>query len=153
MRIVSQNISSGMLEVEGRIIAKTGPGLALFVGFTHGDDLSILTQMADKAIHMRVLPDELGKTNRSILDTAGEFLVIPNFTLYGSLTGGRRPSFTQAMNQQEANDLFLKFVALLQERYPRVASGVFGADMKIALVNEGPFTIELDSGELFGSVR
>ncbi len=151
MRIISQNISSGRLEIEGRTIAETGDGLALFVGFTHGDDHSILVKMAEKAITMRLLPDDQGKTNRSLIDTNGDLLVIPNFTLYGSLADGRRPSFSQAMKPQEAERLFDEFVTLLEARYPRVYHGLFGADMKMTLVNEVPFTIGLDSRELFGS--
>jgi D-tyrosyl-tRNA(Tyr) deacylase len=151
MRIVSQNISSGTLEVAGKIIAQTGPGLALFVGFTPGDDAATLAKMAAKVINMRLLPDEKGKTNRAIADGAGDLLVIPNFTLYASLEEGRRPSFTSAMRPLEAEAMFNEFVALLKDRYPRVSSGIFGADMKITLVNEGPFTIGLDSRELFGT--
>ncbi len=151
MRILTQTISQGTIEVAGRPFASSGCGLALFVGFTNGDDTHVAMRMAHKVVEMRLLPDAAGKTNLSIGATNGTLLVIPNFTLYGSLVGGRRPSFSAALAPSVALGLFNEFVEMLQKLHPQVTSGAFGAEMKITLVNEGPFSLILDSDELCGA--
>ena len=120
----------------------------MLVGFTMGDDELIVAKMADKVLKMRLFQDELGKTNLSIIDIQGEIMAVPQFTLYADLTGGRRPSFTKALIPEEANRLFEYFFAELQKNYDLVTAGVFGADMKVNLTNDGPFTVLLDSQEL-----
>jgi D-tyrosyl-tRNA(Tyr) deacylase len=149
MRIISQNIKSGTIKVAGNAIAQTGQGIALFIGFKQGDNRDTLMKMAQKVVTMRVLPDAMGRTNEAIDIQEGSLLLIPNFTLYASLKGMRRPSLSQAMNQAEAAIFFNDFVTIVKQLYPRVQSGQFGADMEITLINDGPFTLIIDSDELF----
>ena len=149
MRVIVQEVRSASIEIEGKIIASIQRGFLLFVGFTDGDDLSILSKMADKVVKLRIFPDENGKTNRSLADIDGEILSVSQFTLYASAKDGNRPSFTQAMRPEKASPLFDAWNKMLFERYPKVQTGVFGADMKVNLLNDGPFTLILDSRELF----
>ncbi len=149
MRIISQTIHEGTITVNGEIIAKSGFGLALFVGFTHDDNDDIIDKMVAKILVMRLLPDINGKTNLSVPDLFADILIIPNFTLYGSLNGGRRPSFTMAAPPQIANTLFERFILKLNQHYSRISCGIFGASMTVTLKNAGPFTIILDSKELY----
>jgi len=151
MRIVSQIIAQGTIAISGKNGAQSGPGLALFVGFTPGDNDDIVRKMAAKICAMRVFPDQEGKTNLDIAALGGTILAIPNFTLYATLKKARRPSFDLALSPEKAEPLFTLFVKELRTLYPRVAAGVFGADMDIALVNKGPFTLIIDSDELWGA--
>ncbi len=151
MRIISQNIKKGSIKVADNIIASSDYGLALFVGFTHGDTELIVDQMAQKVMNMRIFPDIEGKTNLSISDVNGSLLVIPNFTLYGSLKKARRPSFTDALNHHIAASLYVRFVAQLHKMNIITACGIFGAAMEITLVNDGPFTMIIDSRDLPGA--
>lgn len=148
MRIIVQNVTDAKLSISNRVLASIGRGYVLLVGFTMGDDELIVAKMADKVLKMRLFQDELGKTNLSIIDIQGEIMAVPQFTLYADLTGGRRPSFTKALIPEEANRLFEYFFAELQKNYDLVTAGVFGADMKVNLTNDGPFTVLLDSQEL-----
>ena len=151
MRIISQNIKTGTIKVADNIIASSGYGVALFVGFTQGDDENIIHKMAEKVINMRLFPDADGKTNLSLMEVNGAMLVIPNFTLYGSLRKARRPSFSDALIPDKAQLLYNKFIEELQNHNIPLAAGIFGADMEITLVNDGPFTIIIDSECLFGT--
>lgn len=149
MRLVVQNSINASCEVNNNIVGKISHGFVVLVGFTHDDNKEIVEKMAAKFLSMRVFEDENGKTNLSLKDVNGEILSISQFTLYASLKDGRRPSFVNAMEPSKANELYEYFNSLLiKEGYP-VEKGVFGADMKIKLTNNGPFTTILDSKELF----
>jgi len=151
MRIIGQIIAKGTIKVSGNVIASSGRGLALFVAFTYGDDLDTLAKMAAKVVTVRVFPDSEGKTNLSLGEVAGTLLVIPNFTLYASFKGMRRPSLSSALPPNQAETLFNQFLTMLKGAYANIAQGDFGADMDIELINRGPFTFMLDSNELWGS--
>lgn len=148
MRIIAQNVTDARLFISERIVAEIGKGFVLLVGFTNGDSETIVSKMADKILKMRVFQDENGKTNKSLSDIQGELLVVPQFTLYADLSGGRRPSFTSALAPTEANQLFAYFLDELKKTFPHLKCGVFQSDMQINLTNDGPFTLILDSKEL-----
>lgn len=149
MRVIVQNTKNAKLVINNKVISSIEKGYVLLVGFSIVDQEDVIALMVDKILKMRLFPDELGKTNLSLLDINGEILAIPQFTLYASLKNGRRPSFTEALAPQEAKQYFEKFVSLLKEKLPSLKSGVFGEHMEIELINDGPFTIILDSLELF----
>ncbi len=149
MRLIVQNSLNASCEVNNRIVGKISHGFVVLVGFTHDDDEQIVQKMANKMLSMRVFEDENGKTNLSLKDVNGEILSISQFTLYGSLKDGRRPSFVNAMAPDEATKLYDYFNKCLENEGYKVEKGIFGADMKISLINNGPFTTILDSKELF----
>ncbi len=149
MRAVVQRVSRASISVGGGRIAEIGGGLAVLVGFTRGDGLKDMDYIAKKIINLRIFEDDGGKMNLSLVDRAGELLLVPQFTLYGDVRKGRRPSYSSAMVPEEASEMFDRFTALCAERLPAVKTGVFGADMRFELVNEGPVTVLLDSSGLF----
>jgi D-tyrosyl-tRNA(Tyr) deacylase len=149
MRIVLQNVKESHLSIANRLFCSIGPGYVLLVGFCEGDDERLAIKMAERILKMRVFQDEKGKTNLSIIDIEGSILAVPQFTLYADLSGGRRPSFTKALEPRAAKGLFDTFVKALKDSYPDVCQGVFGADMQVNLTNDGPFTLILDSRDLF----
>jgi D-tyrosyl-tRNA(Tyr) deacylase len=145
MRVVLQRASSGSVTIGGRVVGEIGPGLVLLVGFTEGDDESVLEWMAEKVIGLRVFNDDEGRMNRSLEEVAGDLLVVSQFTLYGDTRKGRRPSFVKAAGPELAVPLYERYLKLLRERAPgRVESGEFGAMMDVALVNDGPVTLVLE---------
>jgi D-tyrosyl-tRNA(Tyr) deacylase len=148
MRVVTQNVLRAVLTIDGKIIASIAKGLIWFVGFTQGDDWIRVEKMVDKIFMMRCLPDAQGKTNRSLTDEQASLLVIPNFTLYGSIAEGRRPSFIQALQPTEAEPLFNYLKDMLKQRWPQTQFGMFGKDMKIDVLNDGPFTMVHDHEDL-----
>ncbi len=148
MRILIQNVSKAEVTIENKSVGKIAKGFCLFVGFTDGDDEQIVDKMSNKLLHARLFPDENGKTNLSIFDIKGEILSISQFTLYGSLKDGRRPSFVNALEPHRANELYEYFNNVLRNNGIHVETGSFGAFMEISLVNDGPFTIMLDSKDL-----
>lgn len=149
MRALIQEVSSSSVSISGKEVARIGRGELIFVGFTQGDDLSTLQKMAKKIAKARIFPDENGKTNLSLSAIGGEILLVSQFTLYGSLKEGNRPSFQQALAPDEARALYERFVELMKQEFPALQTGVFQADMRVSLTNEGPFTLLLDSKELF----
>lgn len=149
MRLIVQNSLNASCEVNNKIVGKISHGFVVLVGFTLDDNETIVEKMANKMLSMRVFEDENGKTNLSLKDVGGEILSISQFTLYGSLKDGRRPSFVNALEPKKANELYEYFNSLLEKAGYKVEKGIFGADMKISLVNKGPFTTILDSKELF----
>ena len=149
MRLIVQNSLNASCEVNNEIVGQISHGFVVLVGFTHEDNEEIVEKMAKKFLSMRVFEDENGKTNLSLKDVNGEILSISQFTLYGSLKEGRRPSFVNAMAPQKASELYDYFNKCLESEGYKVEKGIFGADMKISLVNNGPFTTILDSKELF----
>lgn len=149
MRVLVQEVTHASVTIDGNKVASIGRGFLLFTGFTDGDDETILKKMADKVTKLRIFPDENGKTNRSLNDVDGEILSVSQFTLYASAKEGNRPSFVNAMRPEPATKMFDRWNELLKERFKKVQTGVFGADMKVELLNDGPFTLILDSRELF----
>lgn len=150
MRVLVQEVLSASVKIDGEEVASIGRGFLLFVGFTAGDDEPLLARMADKVLKLRVFPDENGKTNKSLADVGGGVLSVSQFTLYANAKEGNRPSFIEAMRPEEAKPLFALWNNLLREKLPTLQTGVFQADMKVSLINDGPFTLWLDSKELFG---
>ena len=145
MRVVLQRVSSAEVTVAKRSVGVIGTGLVLLVGFQASDGEIEATWIADKVVGLRVFPDDDGKMNRSLNDVGGGLLVVSQFTLYGDVKKGRRPSFLDAAPRESAIPLYDKFVALLRERAPgRVETGEFGALMNVELVNQGPVTILLE---------
>lgn len=150
MRILIQEVSKATVRIDGEIHSQIGKGLLLFVGFSAGDDEETLKKMRDKVVKLRIFPDEKGKTNLSLDQIHGEMLSVSQFTLYGEVKEGNRPSFVASLKAEEARGLFALWNNLLRERIPTLQTGVFQANMKVELVNDGPFTLWLDSKELFG---
>jgi D-tyrosyl-tRNA(Tyr) deacylase len=149
MRVLVQEVSEASVTIEEKVVGAIDRGFLLFVGFTAGDDEKTIQKMADKVLKLRVFPDENGKTNKSLSDVGGGVLSVSQFTLYASAKEGNRPSFIAAMRPEEAKPLFALWNNLLREKMPSLQTGVFGADMKVRLLNDGPFTLWLDSKELF----
>lgn len=149
MRVVVQVVLEASVKVNDESIAKIGKGFLLFVGFTNTDEEELLPKMAKKVKNLRVFLDENGKSNLSLADVGGNILSVSQFTLYGSAKEGNRPSFVNAMHREKASPLFDKWNAIMREDFPDLQTGEFGADMKVSLVNDGPFTLLLDSEELF----
>lgn len=145
MRLVIQNVLSASVDIEGKRVAQIGKGFLIFVGFTHDDDTKIVDELVKKVLGLRVFPDENGKTNLSLTDIKGEILSVSQFTLYGDVTGGRRPSFVNAMPGALSSKLYDYFNFKIEEVFGHIEKGVFGADMKVSLVNDGPFTLIIDS--------
>ncbi len=145
MKVVLQRVSSAEVTVDRRSVGAIGTGFVLLVGFKAGDGEIEATWIADKIVGLRVFPDAEGKMNRSLNDVEGELLVVSQFTLYGDVRKGRRPSFIEAAPPEIAISLYDNFLALLRERAPgRVETGEFGAAMDVELVNQGPVTILLE---------
>ena len=149
MRIITQNVINASVSIDNKIVGSISRGFCLFVGFTHNDDKKMVDRMVNKLLSLRLFNDENGKTNLSLKDIGGEILSVSQFTLYGSLKDGRRPAFIDAMRPDEATKLYDYFNEKLRESEFNIQTGVFGADMKVTLTNDGPFTIMLDSKELF----
>ena len=149
MRVLIQRVASAMVTVDGKITGEIGAGLLLLVGVTHSDTEAIEERMADKIVKLRIFSDEQGLMNKSVLDTGGAVLAVSQFTLYADAKKGNRPSYTDAARPEQASPAFDRFVAKLSHRIGRVVpTGVFGADMRVSLVNDGPVTIWLDSETL-----
>lgn len=149
MRILIQRVTSANVVVLGSATGAIDHGLLLLVGVTHADTENIEDRMADKIVKLRIFSDEKGLMNRSVTDVGGGILAVSQFTLYADAKGGNRPSYTAAARPEQASPAFDRFVAKLATRLDKpVPTGVFGADMKVALVNDGPVTIWLDSETL-----
>jgi len=130
-------------------VGAIGPGLVVLLGVGRGDGEPDAQYLAGKVVNLRVFPDQAGQMNRSVLETGGAVLVVSQFTLYGDARKGRRPGYTDAAAPEEANRLYERFVSLVRESGLRVETGVFQAMMDVALVNQGPVTLLLDSGRAF----
>jgi D-tyrosyl-tRNA(Tyr) deacylase len=149
VRAVVQRASEASVRVDGEVVGRIGPGLVVLLGVGRDDADRDAEILADKVLNLRVFPDEEGQMNRSVLDVGGGLLVISQFTLMGDARKGRRPSYIEAAAPDEANRLYQHFVGRLRPSGLEVATGVFRAMMDVALVNEGPVTILLDSRKLF----
>ncbi len=129
------------------MVGQIGPGLLILVGVGHDDDEQVADQMAGKAVDLRIFRDQEGKTNLSLMDVGGEVLAISQFTLFADTRKGRRPSFIDAAAPDLGERLYLRFAAAVEARGVKVERGVFGAEMEVELVNDGPMTIWLDSAD------
>lgn len=145
MRVLIQRVSRAAVHVEGSCVAQIGHGFLLFVGLTHEDSQRDIGALCHKIVKLRVFDDGLGKMNLAISDVGGEILVVSQFTLYGSASKGNRPSFIQAMHPDTANSFYETFVSTLRNLGISVQCGVFGANMDVALHNDGPVTLMLES--------
>lgn len=145
MRFVIQRVNHAHVAIDGNTVGSIGKGLLILFGAGEGDCEDMLPKFVDKIIKMRIFADEAGKTNLSLQDVEGEMLVVSQFTLYADCRKGNRPSFVYACEPELAKELYEKFVSMCRERVDRVETGEFGADMKVSLENDGPFTIMLDS--------
>jgi D-tyrosyl-tRNA(Tyr) deacylase len=145
MRLILQRVLKASVTVEGREIAKTGRGLLILAGIGQADSESDAGCLAGKCAHLRIFEDAAGKTNLSILDVGGEALVVPQFTLYADARKGRRPSFTDAAPPEKAALLVDYFAGQMEKTGVPVKKGGFGAHMLVELINDGPFTIILES--------
>jgi D-aminoacyl-tRNA deacylase len=134
------------VSVEGRIAGRIGPGLLILVGVGHTDTEQVADQLAAKAVDLRIFRDADGKTNLSLIDVGGEVLAISQFTLFADTRKGRRPSFIDAAPPDLGERLYQRFAAAIEARGVKVERGVFGAEMEVELLNDGPMTIWLDSG-------
>ena len=148
MRVVIQRIKASKVTIDGKVNGKIDKGYVALVGFTDGDNIEIVDKMIKKIVNLRVFEDENEKMNLSIQDIGGSILSISQFTLYADSKKGNRPSFINAMNPTEASKLYDIFNQKLSEIL-HVETGIFGADMKVEIYNDGPVTIVLDSDELF----
>lgn len=148
MKMVIQRVSSASVEVNGEILGEVGKGYLMLLGIGQGDNEEIAEKMVDKLFRLRIFEDENGKTNLSAESIGAEILVVSQFTLYAGVKKGNRPSFTEAAAPDVANRLYEHVVKLCEGRFSKTAHGEFGADMKVSLVNDGPFTVLLDSAEL-----
>lgn len=144
MRVVLQRVSRARVTVDDTVTGEIGRGLLLLVAFTQGDSEEVLRWMADKVVGLRVFSDAEGKMNLSVDEVGGGLLVVSQFTLYGDSSRGRRPSFIQAAPPDVAVPLYERFIELLREPARHVETGVFGAMMKVELVNDGPVTLVLE---------
>ena len=151
MRAVIQRVSHASVSVDGEVKGDITRGILILLGAGQEDSEQDLKYILDKTINLRIFPDEQGKMNLSLRDIQGELLIISQFTLYGDARKGRRPSFVQALHPDPAEKLYEEFISRAQqiEELVKVASGVFGADMKVDLLNDGPVTILLDSHKNF----
>ncbi len=149
MRAVVQRVREASVRVDGAVVGAIGRGLMVLLGVGMGDSDDDADFLAEKVLNLRVFPDEQGQMNRSVLDVRGGLLVVSQFTLYGDARRGRRPSYTDAAPPDEANRLYERFVARVRPSGLEVATGVFRAMMDVALVNEGPVTLLLDSRRQF----
>lgn len=145
MRIVVQRVKEAKCVVDGKTTGEINQGFLLFIGFKNDDNDQDIQKCLKKVTGLRIFEDENGKMNKSLKDINGSILAISQFTLYADLKHGNRPSFTTAMPYDLANAKYLEFVQLLKNEGFNVSTGIFGADMKISLLNDGPVTIIIDS--------
>ena len=146
MRVVVQKVKEASCNVDGKITGRIDQGLMLLVGFTKGDNLDIISKLAQKIVNLRIFEDSNNVMNLSLLDVKGSILSISQFTLYADTKKGNRPSYINALNGEEATKLYDIFNEELR-KYAKVETGIFGADMDISLINSGPTTILLERGE------
>ncbi|MBL8910102.1 MAG: D-tyrosyl-tRNA(Tyr) deacylase [Archangium sp.] len=145
MRAVLQRVKEASVTVDGKITGKIGPGLLVLLGVGKGDTEADLDFMVDKIPALRIFEDDAGKMNKSLIDTSKALLAVSQFTLYADTSRGRRPSFIDAMPPEEAKAMYSRFCERCRSIGLTVEEGVFAADMKVALINDGPVTITLDS--------
>jgi D-tyrosyl-tRNA(Tyr) deacylase len=144
VRALVQRVTRASVSVDGSVVGEIGAGLCVLVGVTHSDDAVVAAKLSSKVANLRVFDDDAGVMNRSLLETRGSALVISQFTLYGDTVRGRRPSWVAAARPEQAAPILDAFVGALGALGVPVETGVFGADMQVALVNDGPVTLLLE---------
>ena len=145
MKVVLQRVLSGKVVVSGETVGEIGQGIVVLVGFEKGDINSYIDKMVDKIVNLRIFEDAAGKMNLSVKDISGSLLIVPNFTLAADCRKGRRPSFQSSEDPERAEEMFKRFVEKCKELGVEVQTGIFGADMKVHIVNDGPVTFILTS--------
>ena len=150
MKLVIQRVTHASVTVDNNVIGKIGKGYMVLIGVSDTDTKEIADKMLDKMIKLRIFEDENGKTNLSLADVGGELLLISQFTLYANCKKGNRPSFIEAGSPDHANALYEYIIEKCKERVDAVEQGEFGAEMKVELLNDGPFTVILDSEQICG---
>lgn len=144
MRVVLQRVKTASVEIEEKVVGSIGKGYLLFVGVGKEDTKEMIEKYVEKIGKLRIFEDENGKTNLSIDEVNGEVLVISQFTLYADCRKGNRPGFTNAAGPEMAKELYEYFLSVCEKRFAKTEHGEFGVDMKVSLLNDGPFTIILD---------
>ena len=147
MRFVIQRVSSASVTIDGKVRGEIGKGFVVLIGIGEDDTKEIADKLLHKLLNMRIFEDENGKTNLALKDVSGELLMISQFTLYANCKKGNRPSFVKAGAPDKANRLYEYFVERCRQYVPKVEHGSFGADMKVELLNDGPFTLVLNADE------
>ena len=150
MKLVIQRVTHASVTVDNKVIGKIGKGYMVLIGVSDTDTEEIADKMLEKMIKLRIFEDENGKTNLSLADVEGELLLISQFTLYANCKKGNRPSFIEAGSPDHANALYEYIIEKCKERVDVVEQGEFGAEMKVELLNDGPFTVILDSRQICG---
>lgn len=148
MKFVIQRVTESSVKVDDEVIGKIGKGYMVLIGIGQNDSKEIADKLIKKMIGLRIFEDENGKTNLSLADVNGELLLISQFTLYANCKKGNRPSFIESGNPEMAEALYQYIIEQCRKTVPIVETGSFGADMKVSLVNDGPFTIVLDSDQM-----
>nr|WP_296066032.1 D-aminoacyl-tRNA deacylase [uncultured Mediterraneibacter sp.] len=148
MRFVIQRVTEAAVRVDGELLGQIEKGYLVLIGVAESDTEEIADKMVKKMIGLRIFEDEQGKTNLALKDVGGSLLLVSQFTLYANCKKGNRPSFTEAGSQGKANALYEYIIKKCKESVELVETGRFGADMKVSLLNDGPFTIVLDSEKL-----
>lgn len=144
MKIVLQRVSSASVKVDSKIVGSIDHGMLLLIGFSSNDTEESILPTLEKIVKLRIFSDEEGKMNKSVLDVNGSALLVSQFTLYADTKKGNRPSFIEAARPEQAIPLYEFFIAEMKKRISKVETGIFGADMKVELVNDGPVTIVFD---------
>jgi D-tyrosyl-tRNA(Tyr) deacylase len=144
MKLVVQRVSEASVEVDGKICGEIGKGYLVLLGVGDGDTEADCIRLADKLINLRIFSDENDKINLSLKDVNGQLLIVSQFTLYADCRKGNRPNFTQAAKPDTAKALYEFFIEYCKKSVPVVQSGIFGADMKVRLLNDGPFTVVIE---------
>ena len=148
VKFVIQRVTDAKVSVDGKVVGKIGKGFMVLIGIAGTDTVEIADKMIKKLIGMRIFEDENGKTNLALKDVGGELLLISQFTLYSDCKKGNRPSFVNAGAPDMADEMYQYIISQCKKEIDVVQKGIFGADMKVSLVNDGPFTIVLDSDEI-----
>ena len=144
MRLIVQRVQEARVLIHKQLYSEIGPGLLVFLGIHKDDDSGQIKWFVNKLVHLRIFSDEEGKMNRSVKDIGGQILIVSQFTLYGNCLNGRRPDFIQAASPSIAQSLYDQFIEQLYQEMDHIQTGVFGAEMQIALVNDGPATFLIE---------
>ena len=149
MRAVVQRVNYANVKVDEKIVGEIDKGLLVFLGIGENDDNTDLKYMVDKILGLRIFEDDLGKMNLSLRDINGEILVVSQFTLYGDVRRGKRPSFSSSADPKLAEDIYEEFIRLCKKEGIKTETGIFGAHMNVKIENDGPVTILIDSNKIF----
>lgn len=149
MRAVVQRVLNSKVTVDGKVVGEIGRGFNVLLGIHKEDGIEDINYLAEKIVNLRVFEDENGKLNKSLLEVGGELLIVSQFTLYGDCRKGRRPNFMDALGGEEAKSLYKTFIDKCKTYEVKVEEGIFGADMKVSIENDGPVTLMLESNKTF----